>query len=336
MPKSRPIPDELGATFTVRDAILAGVSPSRLRRDDLTAPFRGIRSASHGAVDESDDSPSADADHETPYDLQARARRSAAALYAPRLTGTQFISHESAAALWRAPLPLTWTDDGRIATASELPVHVSTFGDGHLIRASGVAAHRARRRTSRFTYIDRIAVADADTVWVSHGHLRLIDLVALGDYFCRVWRAGFGRPEPGKAPLTTVARLQKAIDAGRRTGITRLREAIDLIREDAWSPKESAVRCHLIFAGLPEPSLNHDVYVDGRFLACVDLAYPELKIAIEYQSVLHHGRYSADVERLAALRAAGWIVVEVTATLLADPSKLVDRVRRARHARRNA
>lgn len=331
MPKSDPIPEHLGSTFTVRDAAAAGVSPARLRRDNLRAPFRGIRSRGHAL----NDGVHPDASAETPYDVQARTRREDARLYAPRLSGTQFISHESAAALFHAPLPLAWTADGCIAGPSDLPVHVSTFGTGHLIRAQGVSAHRARRRTSRFTYMEQIPVADPDTIRTSLGHLPLIDLVALGDFFCRVWREGFGRPDASRPPLTTVERLQKAIDAGRRTGITRLRQAIDLIREDSWSPKETAVRCHLVFGGLPEPDLNHDVYDEhGRFLGCVDLAYPDLKIAIEYQGVLHHVRYSADVERLAALRAAGWIVIEVTTELLSDPSALVERVRHARRARR--
>lgn len=330
MPKPRPLPAHLGSTFTVRAAANAGVTASRLRRDDLVRPFRGIRTAPASPP------PSlALLDDEDPYHRQAEARRLLIAQYAPRLTGTQFISHESAAAMWNAPLPLAWTDEGDIAESTDLPVHVSSFGDGHLIRAQGVAAHRARHRTSRFTYIERIPVADAATTWTSLGGLPLISLVALGDYFCRVWRAGFGRPDAGRAPLSTIARLQAVIDSGRRTGITRLREAVELIREDSWSPKESAVRCHLMFAGLPEPELNRDVYDErGAFLGCVDLAYPEQKIAVEYQSVLHHGRYSADVERLAALRAAGWIVIEVTAALLSTPDVLVARVRAALHSRR--
>lgn len=305
----------------------AGISRSRLRRTDLELPFRGIRavpSAAPGTVDDAD-----------PFARQARARRELVRQYAPRLVGSQFISHESAAAMWRAPLPLAWTNSGAWASPTDLTVHVSTFGDGHLIRAHGVSAHRARHRTSRYTHIERIPVADPATTWASLGHLALIDLVALGDFFCRVWRAGYGRPFAGRSPLATVARLQAAIDAGRRTGIRRLREAIELVREDSWSPRESAVRCHLVFAGLPEPLLNHDIYDEfGRFVACADLAYPERKIAIEYQGLLHADRYSADVERLARLRAAGWEVIEVTAELIADPAVLVERVRTAIRMRR--
>lgn len=332
MRKRQPIPDRLGKTFTVRSALEAGVPAGRLRRNDLEHPFHGIRSFLPPApTDPASSGPAFD----DPYARQADDRRELTHLYAPRLTGTQFISHESAAAAWGAPLPLAWTADGEVAGSADLPVHVSTFGDGHLIRTANVVAHRARRRTSRYTYVDSIPVADIPTTWASLGTLPIIDVIAMGDYFCRVWRAGFGRPDASREPLSTVARLQTAIDSGRRTGITRLREAIELIREDSWSPKESAVRYHLVFAGLPEPALNRDVYDEhGAFLGCVDLAYPAQKIAIEYQSVLHHDRYSADVERLAALRAAGWIVIEVTAALLATPEVFVARVRDALRSRR--
>lgn len=333
MPRPRPLPTALGATFSVRAATEAGVAPGRLRRADLERPFRGIRTvpALLDGLDGVDGDADGDVDApDDPYHRQGAARRDLVRRYAPRLAGAQFISHESAAAMWRAPLPLSWTDAGDLAAFSDLTVHVSTFGRGHLIRARGVTAHRARHRTSRYTHVERIPVADPATTWTSLGHLPLLDLVALGDYFCRVWRPGYGRPDAGTAPLTTVTQLRAAIEAGRRTGNRRLREAVELIREDSWSPRETAVRCHLVFGGLPEPRLNHDVYDEyGAFLACADLAYPERKVAIEYQSMLHATRYATDVERLARLRAAGWVVIEVTAALLADPAVLVERVRGA-------
>jgi very-short-patch-repair endonuclease len=81
-------------------------------------------------------------------------------------------------------------------------------------------------------------------------------------------------------------------------------------------------------AGLPEPVLNHDVYDEhGEFLGCVDLAYPEKKIAVEYNGTIHSTRYAADVERLAKLRAAGWEVIEVTSASRTED--ILERIRRA-------
>jgi len=102
---------------------------------------------------------------------------------------------------------------------------------------------------------------------------------------------------------------------------------MSLIREDSWSPRESLLRFHLVTAGLPEPELNIDVFDDdGWFLGCVDMAYPAQKVAIEYHGYMHAKTWDRDVERVARLRAAGWTVIEVTASALADVQGLIDRV----------
>lgn len=320
----RGLPDGLGNVFPVSEALAAGVSRERLSRSDLRTPFHGVRARRlHEHGEESDD----------PFEAQAEQRRRRAREYAPRLRPGQFFSHETAAALWRAPLPLARIGP-RLATGEEIPVHVSGLGAAPLVRTRGVAAHRARAATSAVTVIDGMPATTAASTWASLGGLALLDLVALGDYFCRAWRPGPGRPNAGMPSIATPDELRIAVDSGRRVGIRRLRQAIKLIRTDSWSPRESAVRCHLVLAGLPEPELNHDVYDDsGRFLACVDLAYPERRVAIEYHGMLHRDRYAADVERIAALRAAGWIVIEVTAALFRTPDGLVARVRAALRGR---
>ncbi|MFE6735021.1 hypothetical protein [Microbacterium sp. NPDC057650] len=175
-----------------------------------------------------------------------------------------------------------------------------------------------------------IRIASSPTMWAQLGAWSIFDLVALGDYLCRVRRPGYGRKDVGRAPFTTIAELRATVAAGRWGHVRRLREAVDLVREDSWSPRESRLRLDIVFAGLPEPMLNHDVYDDhGRFLGCVDLAYPDRKIAIEYQGALHSRQYAADIERIAALRAAGWIVIEVTSASRTD-----DVLARIRHALR--
>lgn len=321
MPEPRPLPRELGDAFSVSSARALGVSERRLRHRGLGRPFRGIRTS---RVPEPDPG-----DADDPFAQQRLARRTRAWEYLPRLRPGQFFSHETAAAIWGAPLPLAM-EDGRPIDPHTLSVHVSVLGDGHLIRSSEVSAHRARPQTSRVTRVGEFPVASAETMWASLGSLPLIPLVALGDHLCRAWRPGYRRPNAGMRPITTIADLRRTIDAGRRVGIRRLRTAVELIREDSWSPRESAVRCHIVLSGLPEPTLNHDVFSDdGRFLGCVDLAYPDLKVAVEYHGVLHSSRYAADVERMAGLRAHGWIVIEVTATLLADPDALFARIRSA-------
>lgn len=312
--------------FGIAQATASGVSRNRMRASDLVTPFPGVRRRSGSIEDEF----VAD-----PYERQARQRRTRARDYAPRLADAQFISHESAAALLGAPLPIVRDERGEIADLSDAAVHVSALGGGPMPRCDGVKGHRANPRTTRLALIGGIRISDAATTWASLGHLPFSDLVAVGDYFCRMWRPGIGRQNVGRAPFCTIIELRAAIARGRRVGIRRLREAVEFVREDAWSPRETAVRLTLVQARLPEPELNIDVRDGGgRFLGCVDLAYPALRIAIEYQSMLHAGRYSADVERLAAMRAAGWIVIEVTSDLLHNPTELVRRVRAAIASRR--
>ena len=68
---------------------------------------------------------------------------------------------------------------------------------------------------------------------------------------------------------------------------------------------------------------------DGRFVARVDLAFPEQRVAIEYDGAWHGapGQLARDRRRLNALVAAGWTVLHVTAADLNEPEALLPRVR---------
>jgi very-short-patch-repair endonuclease len=74
---------------------------------------------------------------------------------------------------------------------------------------------------------------------------------------------------------------------------------------------------------------------DGAFLARVDFAYPDLRIAIEYDGVWHADRdqLRRDRRRLNGLVAEGWAVLHLTAADLRDPEGIVRRVRRLIAAR---
>jgi hypothetical protein len=107
-----------------------------------------------------------------------------------------------------------------------------------------------------------------------------------------------------------------------------------MVRLDAWSPRETRARLLLIDAGLPDPRLNVDVYdAHGGFIACVDLAYPEFKVAIEYQGQLHGEQYARDIERIERLRADGWIVIQVTSHNLRYPNVVARRTYEALRSR---
>jgi very-short-patch-repair endonuclease len=64
-------------------------------------------------------------------------------------------------------------------------------------------------------------------------------------------------------------------------------------------------------AGLPEPELQHSVYDGDRFVASVDLAYPDLKIAIECDGSVHleEGVRDEDLRKQNELILLGWTVI---------------------------
>jgi very-short-patch-repair endonuclease len=117
-----------------------------------------------------------------------------------------------------------------------------------------------------------------------------------------------------------------AQDTGR--GSRRVRQAVGLADPRAESQQESRLRVLLALAGLtPEPQYSvRDG--DGNFVARVDLAFPEHKLAVEYDGAWHGDRdqFARDRRRLNRLVAAGWTVLHVTAADLRDPASLVARI----------
>jgi hypothetical protein len=123
--------------------------------------------------------------------------------------------------------------------------------------------------------------------------------------------------------------LRDAAGAGIGRGSRQARRAVDLADARAESQPESKLRVILTLAGLP-PVPQHVVRgPGGEFLARVDLAYPDLRVAVEYDGAWHaeDGQFARDRRRLNQLTAAGWAVLHVTAADLRDPALLVERVR---------
>ncbi|TAM66579.1 MAG: hypothetical protein EPN48_16115 [Microbacteriaceae bacterium] len=345
------LPPELGTSFSVADARKAGIKSGRLRGADLSRPFHGVRAITPTPGQNTRTAESRGAGLRTSGDVEGgsgigssigsaiftAAGASTAAkreekrklnalhlakMYALRMRESEFFSHETAALIWGAPMP---------TLVDEQP-HVSVFRSDSAPRSRNIHGHRVSPGLATAVTHDDLQVASAATTWAMLGHLQLFDLVAIGDFFVRVWREdGYFRPNAGTAPLATLEQLATATLTGKRSGIRNLRLALPLIRTDAWSRTETWTRLTLTAAGLPEPVLNQDQYDGwGTHLGCIDLAYPQFKIAIEYQGMHHAGRYAQDIDRVEALRSAGWIVIQVAAPLLFTRSaELVRRVRGA-------
>lgn len=318
MHKARPLPPELGDAFTIADARRYGVGRARLNAPDVDHPFRGVfarKSLDLGAGDSS-----------AAEKMRTEVIRLARA-YSRRMRPTEFFSHNTAAILWGVPLP----------TLRDAVLDVSVFRPRRAPKATGLRGHSIDSNLVHVTERNGFRLTTPASTWASLGALLApYDLVAAGDaIICS--RASNGRTF-SKAPLATLAQLHAAIDAGRRPGLQALRGAVGRVRPGSWSRLETWVRLILVDAGLPEPELNFDAYdAAGNFLGCLDLAYPDLKIAIEYEGQ-HHWSTSAqiqrDTDRLDRLAENGWRIVRLTKEhVFLDPVEVVRRVVVARAQR---
>lgn len=98
-------------------------------------------------------------------------------------------------------------------------------------------------------------------------------------------------------------------------GVRRCREAIELMDAGAESPQESRVRVILIDQGFARPHTQIPVIdSDGYVFARLDMGWPELKIAVEYDGEHHRtddAQYRKDASRIRKLNALNWIVIRV-------------------------
>ena len=158
---------------------------------------------------------------------------------------------------------------------------------------------------------------------------------------CRTWcdlaADGASAPELVVVADALVARdpaalgaLRSALAAGHvRRGARVARTALDLVDPRSESPMESWLRVLLVLAGVPAPVVQHVVRDAGRFVARVDLAWPDRRLVVEYDGAHHLGRaqWVADLRRREALERAGWTVVVLTAEdVLGRPDDAVHRV----------
>lgn len=305
------LPDSLRerAAFSVREARRFGLGFRRLGASDLQRPYPGVRVPA-----------AADLDH------VARANA-----YALRMPPTQVFSHMTAALILGVPLPR------RLERSSTLHVSVRSGADAPLAR--GVLGHVIRPERLVEVEHDGLRVTGPATTWCQlAGDLGLDDLVAAGDFLVTGTE-----PTRGEVPLSTLAELSVSLDRHRGArGIRTARAAITEVRYGAVSRRETFLRLAMVRNGLPQPELNFFVLNEsGDFVAIVDAAYPEFRVAVEYESDLHRepDRFRADIRRRERLEDEGWTVVRVTADDLGgssdDPAAhdTVDRIRRRMAAR---
>lgn len=129
----------------------------------------------------------------------------------------------------------------------------------------------------------------------------------------------------------------KGLSAPR--GLRNCRRALRLMREGADSPPETQVRLLLESYGLPCPAVNMPVDVTDERGAkqryYLDLAFPQWRVAVEYDGRHHAEAWENDQRRIKLLGDAQWSLINVTRNDLYEESRreglvrsVVDRIAR--------
>lgn len=113
-----------------------------------------------------------------------------------------------------------------------------------------------------------------------------------------------------------------------RRGTARAAALLALVTGKADSPPESWLKLLVVEAGFPMPTAQFEV-IDAlaRVRYFLDLCWPELRIALEYDGYeAHEYRLDRDAERDLDLERRGWITIRATATDLHEPDALLARL----------
>ena len=117
--------------------------------------------------------------------------------------------------------------------------------------------------------------------------------------------------------LDDLVETAERLEGRGRHRCTVMREILDR-RRPGYDPGEShperRIADLLIRAGLPEPTMQHPVEINGKRYR-IDLCYPDARIAIEFDSwQFHSGRRSFDEDRARAnqLVLLGFAVLQFT------------------------
>ena len=121
-----------------------------------------------------------------------------------------------------------------------------------------------------------------------------------------------------------------AIEQAGRRGIVAVRNLIALADPRAESPMESEARLAMIDGGLPTPQLQFEVFDGNGELRRLDFAWPDERVAVEYDGMDWHSGPDAmkrDRRRQAALADIGWVVMAIIFDdVRYRPSEFVGRV----------
>lgn len=227
------------------------------------------------------------------------------------------ISHSTAARLYGFPLPRTMTTCEEVLHCRVPPECSARRGrwlsthpmhPGPTMRWAGLTLSHPlevlREIAGDLTHVERVMIVDA----------------IAGGRWCR----------PLQIQLAEL-RAMAAETTGR--GSAAVREACRDARENVWSPQETRTRLMLLDEGFAEPVCNAPVVdPDTGVVYRADVAYPELRIAIEYDGKVEHmtrTQWANDLHKNEVLHRLGWTVLRISAEDLLRPRLFLARLRAA-------
>jgi very-short-patch-repair endonuclease len=247
-----------------------------------------------------------------------------------RCTGAPPTDHQAAmaAVLWAGPDAVVshttaawlWSLDG-VRPSGKVEV---TAPPGFDRRSDRVRVH-----TSALSDRDRATVGSIPATSIVRTLIDLAAVLTSGPLELAIedaFRRGLASPPAFEA------RAAELLGRGR-PGTRRLRTLIESrgSRPPTGSAAEVRLERLLVSGGLPAPVRQHAITHGGRTIY-VDFAYPERRLAIEFDSVRWHtgrAKLENDAERRNLLRAAGWDLVTVTHGMLRERARTLTLVRDA-------
>jgi hypothetical protein len=284
MKTPQPLPEPLGsAAFTFQEAVDAGATVGRLRHRSLVVPSRGIRQPVH----------------------QTFTEQSSVVRPLTLITAFSAASHATAFTLWSFP--------GFLPGADDAITHISRPDTMAIPRRAGVRGHRGQFFEDEIVSLNGLLVTSRTRTWLDCARKMSIDeLTVVADHLLRVPRPEFeGRSEP----YATLENLADMLDRHWGTpGIRKARLALEQARVGSDSGPETRLRLALENAGLPEPNLNVPADLRAGVVRQADLAYPEQKVAVEYDGDGHSeaAQIVRDIAREEDFARAGWVVVRIS------------------------
>ncbi len=287
-------PDTLRRSFTVSEALTAGMSRDRLRARDLARPFVGARAVA------------------APADVHELA-----AALVPLLSADQYFSHLTAAELHGMRLP-----EGRQAHQ----VHVTGRDVSRAMRRPGVVGHKTILPIRVLEFDHGLHVSSPVDAWCeSAALLRVDDLVIMGDGLVRR-RHPFATID--ELTLAVARRSGLRGSARLRAALTQLRAGTDSARETTL--RLLVVRAGFPEPDVNIVLVNRN----GREIAHGDLVWPEFRVVLEYDGRHHAEdptQFAIDIRRLDDLAEAHYRVIRVDKALLAEGGAVLAKLRRALH-----